>query len=317
MKRWLWALLLVGCEGEPVVETTGDSAANDTSAVNETDPVDSTIVDSTIADSSVIDSATLLDSAMPVDSTMDSGADTAAEAGATDPACGTHKGGPMVYAGAGPAFCIDQREVTRAEYFLFLASPTKPTQPPHCDWNTSFDPLPSGLGDDYPITGIDWCDALAYCKWADKHLCGDLASGAVTADYTAATTQWSLACTNGDGAATTGWATGSSAPAAGVCHIDGPVTPAKVDAHPMCRGTKAPWNRVVNMVGNAAEWDGAGCFTSGFKPETGPVQRMSIDCGVRGGGYLNDTPSGQCFTGVSKPIDAREPYIGVRCCKKT
>ncbi len=312
--RALWvSVVLLGCQGEPVVDlSTVDSSVADAASDGDSS-VDSALIDST-TDSTWSDTAT--DTAMPVDAPA-AEADATGDASpvASDPECGTHKGGPMVYSGGGAKFCIDAREVTRAEYDVFLKAASKPAQPPHCDWNSSFEPLPSAFGDNFPITGIDWCDALTYCAWADKHICGDLVTGAPTLQYTAAKAQWSLACTNGDPTATEGWATGPTAPAAGVCQIGGLASPSEVEKHPDCRGATAPWNRVRDMVGNVAEWDGSGCFTTGFRAGTTPAERMSIDCSIRGGFYANDHATGMCFAGTSQPIDVRHPGIGFRCCK--
>lgn len=315
--RALWAsVVLLGCQGEPVVDVLpGDSSVSEAASDGDTTIDSETSIDSTLTDSTALDTAT--DTATPVDAPV-ADADGTTDAPApvmSDPECGTHKGGPMVYSGGGAKFCIDAREVTRGEYDLFLKSASKPAQPPHCDWNTSFEALPSAFGDGFPITGIDWCDALTYCAWADKHLCGDLITGEPTSQFTAAKAQWSLACTNGDPVATEGWATGATAPAAGICRIGGLASPSEVATHPACRGTAAPWDRVRDMVGNVAEWDGSGCFTVGFKAGTTPAERMGIDCGIRGGHYANDYATGQCFAGTSLPIDARHTGVGLRCCK--
>jgi formylglycine-generating enzyme len=295
MKRWLFSVMLLGCQGEPVVEVTADSSTSETAAIDSASPVDT---GTPIGDAPVADSG---------------------DSGAHDPQCGMPKGGPMVYAGSSLKFCIDAREVTRGDYDVFVKATagSKPAQPPYCDWNDTFDPLSSPFGDDFPITGIDWCDALAYCKWADKQLCGALDTGEPTFEYSAGKTMWSLACANGDGTATTGWATGMTAPAAGVCQIGGLMAPAPVNAHANCRGEKAPWDRVRDMVGNVAEWDAAGCFVKGFDAGTTPMDRKMIDCGIRGGFYGNDIATGQCFNNASRPIDTRDASIGFRCCKKT
>ena len=75
----------------------------------------------------------------------------------------------------------DEREVTSAEYAAFLSAITQPAafQEPPCEWNVDLQP---GCGEDAaapgpeaPVTCVDWCDANAYCSWAQKTLCGDRA----------------------------------------------------------------------------------------------------------------------------------------------
>lgn len=301
-------------DSTPLLDTTEPPDTPDTTMAPDT----TTAPDSTpLPDSSAPDTTTPPDTAP--DSTAPDAATppdtTASDSGPSDPQCGVHKGGPMVWSGSGAKFCIDAREVTRAEYDTFLAAAPTDPQPDYCDWNKSYDALPSTFGGNFPITGIDWCDAIAYCSWAGKHVCGAITDGKILADESAAKSQWTFACLNGDGAATTGYPTGPSAPAAGVCRLGGVSAPAAVQTHLMCKGTTAPWDRVFDLSGNAAEWDGAGCFLSGLKPGTTPEQRRFIDCGVRGGSYFNDIVSGRCITGVSRPIDERDEKIGFRCCK--
>jgi formylglycine-generating enzyme required for sulfatase activity len=59
-------------------------------------------------------------------------------------------------------FYIDKNEVTYTEYKEFLEA-------------TGHRPLTEGLekfipGDDYPVIGVSWYDAAAYCKWRGKRL---------------------------------------------------------------------------------------------------------------------------------------------------
>jgi formylglycine-generating enzyme required for sulfatase activity len=104
-------------------------------------------------------------------------------------------------------YCIDQTEVTNAQYGAFL--PTAPaTQIPECSWNTSFapqtaattcvSPLPYDPVNraSYPVSCVDWCDAYAYCVAAGKRLCGAIGGGAVAAASTtdANQSQWYRAC---------------------------------------------------------------------------------------------------------------------------
>jgi formylglycine-generating enzyme required for sulfatase activity len=78
-------------------------------------------------------------------------------------------------------FCIDSTLVTYGQYTAFLtaAAATPPAQLPDCIRNETFNPAaglpPAGTADDYPVTGVDFCDARAYCTWAGKRLCHGLA----------------------------------------------------------------------------------------------------------------------------------------------
>lgn len=328
--RLAWcALLLTGCQGEPVVA----APATDSAVEVELDSgVDSSLVDST-TDSGV----PLEDSAVAetVDSTIDSGVDStidaapetapeaaadttldvAGDAAASDPQCGTHKAGPMVYTGAGSNFCIDAREVNRREYLAFVADGIKPAAPAYCDWNTSFTPMPSGLSEDHPITGIDFCDAVTFCEWAGKHICGSIADGKPTGAYDASSSQWMFACVGGGTPGSGVWSTGAAPPTAGMCNIGTGTGPVVVDAHPACVGTAAPWNRVRNLTGNVAEWDASGCFMKGLEAGTTPANRDMIDCAVRGGYHGNSVADGKCVLPTSKMIDEADTNTGFRCCK--
>jgi len=86
----------------------------------------------------------------------------------------------------GGTYGIDRTEVSRAQYAKFLVSKGSDTsgQPPYCEWNKSYDPAssvraawpPLDTGD-HPVSQVDWCDAYAYCKWAQKRLCGKIGGG--------------------------------------------------------------------------------------------------------------------------------------------
>ncbi len=109
---------------------------------------------------------------------------------AAAPSCvQTGKGPALVPAGA--RVCVDSTPVTRDEYSAFLAAGYPVTgQIPGCEDNTSYTPLGSlDPGDAGPILvdGADWCDAVAFCSWAGKTLCGGfpgsvLPEGGVDAD---------------------------------------------------------------------------------------------------------------------------------------
>lgn len=74
-----------------------------------------------------------------------------------------------------PPFFIDKHPVTRGEYRDFLEatedsgrSHGHPGEP--SDKNRTPNTFRDGLGDDHPITGIDYYDAYAYAQWVKKDL---------------------------------------------------------------------------------------------------------------------------------------------------
>ncbi len=71
-----------------------------------------------------------------------------------------------------------------------------------------------------------------------------------------------------------------------------------------CRGADSPFNAIVDMVGNVAEWTG-GCDTAG-----GSAGR----CYYRGGSYA--APPWTCLAHPSSTVerDQATPSVGFRCC---
>ncbi len=65
-----------------------------------------------------------------------------------------------VYLGA---FYMDKYEVTVGEYNRFLRATGY--YPPLPDWESQISP-----GDEYPVVGVSWYDAVAYAEWARKRL---------------------------------------------------------------------------------------------------------------------------------------------------
>jgi formylglycine-generating enzyme required for sulfatase activity len=75
------------------------------------------------------------------------------------------------------AFYIDTFEVTNQQYAHFLALPrqerqryTHPTAPVDKDYTPTYWQDPRLNGPQHPVTGVDWYDAYAYCRWAGKSL---------------------------------------------------------------------------------------------------------------------------------------------------
>ena len=90
--------------------------------------------------------------------------------------CACPAGMTLVQTSARGPYCIDSYEVTYTQYTAFTQAGVKvSTQAVECAWNTSFLPASANLGTStHPVTNVNWCDAVAYCTWADKHLCGGI-----------------------------------------------------------------------------------------------------------------------------------------------
>jgi hypothetical protein len=165
----------------------------------------------------------------------------------------------------GGTYCIDSTEVTIAQYTEFLAATDAGDdtagQDPWCSWNTSYMPnepsyAATWMGD-YPVQGEDWCDAAAYCKWAGKHLCGNVDGGPVLRDVDASLraraeeSEWVNACSRGG---TREYPYGNDY-TRGACNDgDGDtvlVLPDPVPARCTCEGG---YPGIFDMSGNVDEW---------------------------------------------------------------
>ncbi len=107
-------------------------------------------------------------------------------------ACGCPKDMTIVSLASGGAYCVDQAEVSKGQYFQFItanvpvASQTNTacktantTFVPRGAWPPATLPDPPGLTFSLglPVHYVDWCDAAAYCVWAKKQLCGLVGGG--------------------------------------------------------------------------------------------------------------------------------------------
>jgi formylglycine-generating enzyme len=193
------------------------------------------------------------------------------------------------------SFYIDSTEVTVAQYAEFTDAKNGDTsgQTSACSWNTSYDPSSLPGKDDWPVSYVDWCDAAAYCAWADKHLCGGIGSAAITSSnvFDATVSQWFLACGGG------GFHPNSDP----MCNSsDGFDDVAPVGSFPGCEGYVSG---LFDMEGNVAEW----------------VDYCDADVGADDlchplGGSTNDEKS---YCDESYDYDKRsdtEYDVGFRCC---
>jgi formylglycine-generating enzyme required for sulfatase activity len=244
-------------------------------------------------------------------------------------------------------YCIDQREVTFEEYKVFLAAKSGDVQgqATECSWNTTFDPeylapgddtsidkCPVGSqpkSDDEPANCIDFCDALAYCEWAGKRLCGRIGGskkwGRVDIGFKDGNEpvgpQWEAlqkvaesvemefgyACTQGG---TTAYPYGASYEP-GRC-IDAQWVAEKgtnsleVDdlSNRSCHGSTPPFDQIYDLSGSVSEWQNLCGSTT------------SPSCLTIGGSWSElDKTQMACAADVGfAGMRPKDPFRGFRCC---
>lgn len=202
----------------------------------------------------------------------------------------------LVPSPGGTGYCVDATEVTSAQYQAFLDARPAIEQPARCGENDSFQPLAEApcegaydpaVRPDHPVSCVDWCDAWAYCAWAGKHLCGRIGGGplgdAPDLDEASAS-EWTSACS---GMGENDYAYGDSYQVetcnAGPDTYDYEVPPAPVGSFPDCHGTEPPFDRLMDMSGNVAEWidacdDGGGVAPYCWEAGGGSTSRSLSDC---------------------------------------
>jgi formylglycine-generating enzyme required for sulfatase activity len=233
-------------------------------------------------------------------------------AGLSPMRCGAITTG-MVDAGE---FCIDETEVTQKDYAFFLAARAGDTsgQPPECAFNTSFAPLSSaGCGFDPNATpgkpvSVNQCSASAYCRWANKRLCGRLASAGggptPTSERTnAKVSQWFSACSNGGD--------GLHPYPYGITYLPNACNGGDHDAGLVAVGTLpncvGGLPNLFDMSGNVKEWEDS-C-------EGGDASDGSNDlCGVNGGNFASTSGALKCGAGLTATRSNGNCGFGFRCC---
>ncbi len=217
----------------------------------------------------------------------------------------------------GGSYCIDQTEVTYKQYELFyVANPPVSGQIAQCQWNLNYTPAvnwPSTVKE-LPVVGVNWCEAYAYCAWAQKRLCGKIGGGAnAFTDYANANaSQWFNACSaqnantfpysgNFDLNACYGLEHGSTGLQSVVNQSGVPLTGICVGGTP----------NLFHMSGNAWEWVDS---CNGISGETDY-------CHLRGGSF--NSLAGQLACTVADPqVPTGDPKlrnhfaddVGFRCC---
>ncbi len=271
MTRW-WLLsitLLCGCEGERVRQ-----------AVEDAGPSDSALVDSN-----------------PSEVAVDAGD------GGVPGECGTYRGAKMVRVGT---YCIDSTEVTRGQFLEYLATPAAErtaARPTECDWNTT-DPTINATADllGLPVDELNFCDAMAYCAWANKRLCGQVGGG--TNDPAAFTdpskSEWFAVCSvNGD----LNYPYGDTY-AKARCFTQ-ELTLEATGSRTGCAGTSKPYSDVFDLSGNVFEWENSCTASPKF---------TTTRCRTRGGG-IGSGDTATCAADDLTTVNTRLPGFGFRCCK--
>lgn len=270
-------------------------------------------------------------------------------------ACACPKNMTIISLAGGGAYCVDQAEVSKGEYNQFITANVPTTSQsgscltenasfiPRGAWAPQVDPGPLTFNYGLPVHYVDWCDAVAYCKWAKKQLCGTIQGDAPVpgdAGAVATVSAWYNACTaqgalvypygntfdatkcNTDGVGTPG----GTAALSRSSHFgyaanldDGIYTVATSDAagnvtaavHTACQGGSTG---IYQMSGNVAEWEDSCDGSAG-----------SSKCRVRGGSYASATPAEQACAAVREVVRVPPPSgdpatdplkdIGFRCCQ--
>lgn len=213
--------------------------------------------------------------------------------------------GDMVKIPAGnDTYCVDVTEVTNEAYAKFLdAKPSISNQPAQCKWNTSFTPgsFPPATGEEkFPVVEVDWCDARAYCAWANKRLCGRIGEGELLfGDYAdAKKSQWFNACSKG-GALNYPYGNGYEEKA---CNGNKHGADAVVEAGSLA---SCEVSGIFDLSGNVLEWEDACDGGMGENDR----------CRIRGGSYLDDITTLRCDYNLDITRNKALPNVGFRCCK--
>jgi formylglycine-generating enzyme len=199
------------------------------------------------------------------------------------------------------AFCIDPWEASVREYQN--ATLTVAGQDPRCTWNTSFKPaFATGTSPDLPVVGIDFCDALAYCKARGKRLCQKV-SGRIGAP--ASEGEWYNACSE-IGTRLFPYGGVVSKPLCVIGLGTGSIASVRqVGVASKCEGG---YPGLYEMIGNVHEWVDR-TTSMGATPQDDGVSFV--------GGAWGQASGDTCLTlasafGAARAFQAND--LGVRCC---
>lgn len=235
------------------------------------------------------------------------------------------RGPSMVTVEWGTKYWIDTTEVTRTQYKTFFDAKGYLAITPSeaCQWNQDFTPDPPELlsSSQLPITGVDYCDAEAFCLWAGKRLCGKIGGGPAypylfcfdqsSGAEKCQKDQWYRACAG----STSGALAYSGIFTPGTCNVsppEGAAEPWPVGSNKNCQRTEVG---ALDLSGNVDEWQDA-CF----RPEDSDGNPASDHCLAKGGAFSDhwDSPGGtnymRCDGGILFARNERISKLGFRCC---
>jgi formylglycine-generating enzyme required for sulfatase activity len=281
----------------------------------------------------------------------------------TADSCACPKDMTIISLATGGAYCIDQAEVSKGQYNKFITAnvpvntqtgsclTANTTFVPRAAWPPATSPPASAgavasvtLAFNYglPVHYVDWCDAAAYCKWANKELCGLINGGTLplASSGDQEKSAWYNACSaqgvrsypyagafdnsrcNTDGTGVSGAETPGAERTTGfgfavnqdgniydvaTSDATGSITSA---AHQACQGGSTG---VYQMSGNVAEWEDSCDGTT-----------ATANCRVRGGSYADSSGNQTCLATrdvVRMPPPVADPLtdplrdVGFRCCQ--
>jgi formylglycine-generating enzyme required for sulfatase activity len=200
-------------------------------------------------------------------------------------------------------FCMDTTEVTLSQYLQFYAA--NPPLPDECQWKTGY--TGASFRGDAAIGNLDWCDALAYCTWVGKRLCGGMGGKVLDlVNSVSVQSEWQYACTHG-GDPSYQFPYGPTADPT-ICLYNDSVDSGgarAVAANPRCVGPDG----VFDLSGNVWEWENA-CD----RDASLPLQKAQ--CNLRGGGFLRRSADWGACARVPGGW-TRESFTddtGIRCC---
>lgn len=205
--------------------------------------------------------------------------------------CTSLHGPPMVPV---EGYCVDSTEVTQQQYAEFVAAKIPLNGlPPVCNGKSSYADVTDAGPADLPVDYVDWCDAYAFCAWAGKRLCGDIAGGPVTSG---ATSQWQSAC-SAKGTQTYCYGSTWDSTKCNVAH-DGGLGRTPVGSIKTCEGG---YPGLFDMTGNVAEW---------------ADKCNGNNCLYYASDYTAKAVNGGCDSQVQ--VNGKSGYqgVGFRCCSK-